>query len=183
MEETQINATTESAEVEANDTDSKIETAAEQTTESTDWKKEARKWEARAKADKELADKYREYESSQKTDFEKLQEELNDYKSKAEANELAKLKLEVATDKELPREALDLLTGSNREELEAKAEALLSLIGKSVKPNIQPNPEQGKPAVTTNQITSRDQLKGMTNAEIMEAKATGRLDALLKNQN
>ena len=181
MEENNIDATETTAEEVATDTVNDNETAAEQKTD-IDWKAQARKWEARAKADKELADKYRQYEESQKTEYEKLQEELARFKAEAESATLAKTKLEVASEKQLPKEALDLLVGSSREELEAKAEALLSLIGKSVKPSIQPNPEQGKPANSSNQITSREQLKDMAAAEIMEAKATGRLDTLLKNQ-
>lgn len=181
MEENKIETTENTAEEVVVETVNENENAAEQKTD-IDWKKEARKWEARAKADKDAADKYREWEQSQKTEYEKLQEELNRYKAEAETATVARLKLEIASEKSLPKEALDLLTGSTREELEAKADALLSLVGKSVKPNIQPNPEQGKPANNTNQITSRDELKNMTPAEIMEAKATGRLDTLLKNQ-
>lgn len=142
-----------------------------------DWKTEARKWEQRAKADYDAAKKWREYENSLKPEQERVKEELEQTRKEAEEAKIALLKYEIATSKNLTPEALKLLEGKTREELEEKADAILSLI--TVKPKIQPNPEQGKPVGNGNQI-SRELLSTMTPKEIMEAKADGRLDALLK---
>lgn len=149
----------------------------------TDWKAQARKWEARAKeaqADRELAAKWREYESSQKSEHEKLAEELA--KANAIANEAtSKLtRYEVAAEKGIPAEAIDLLTGNTKEDLEAAAEKLLSLIADQSKPKTpRPDELQGKPANgNAGQLTQAD-LKGMTPKQIMEAKAAGRLNDVL----
>jgi hypothetical protein len=147
----------------------------------TDWKAEARKWETRAKSDFDAANKWREYENSLKPEQERVQEELAAVKAEAEAAKIALMRYEVATSKNLSSDALDLLTGNTKEELEAKADALLSLIDKSVKPKVQPNPEQGKPVNSTDQILSREVLATMSAKEIMEAKKEGRLDTLLGN--
>jgi hypothetical protein len=179
----------ENAEVTNNNDASVEETVAEETVNNDaaeqtdiDWKKEARKWEQYAKAnkaDKELADKWREYESSQKTEHEKLAEELAKEKAEAAQARATLLKYELATEKNLPADALKLLKGSTREELEEEADILLSLLSESVKPKQpQPNPEQGKPAGTSGQI-SKDELKNMSAQEIMAAKKEGRLDDVL----
>lgn len=152
--------------------------------ESTDWKSEARKWEKRAKeanAFREDADKWREYEAAQKPIQERLAEELNATKAQAQAASEALLRYEVANTKGIPSDALRLLTGSTREELEESADTLLALIATQSKTKpILPDVNQGKPALSgAGQITDRAQLAGMTPAEVMKAKAEGRLDTLL----
>lgn len=113
-----------------------------------DWKAEARKWEQRAKADHDAANNWREFELSQKSEYDKLAEELSKYKSEASEASAKLLKLEVAAQKGVPTEALDLLPGSSREELEAAADKLLSLIADQSKPNApKPDLNQGKPAI------------------------------------
>jgi hypothetical protein len=160
-----------------------VEVAEPQGNAETDWKAQARKWEARAKeaqADRELAAKWREYESSQKSEHEKLAEELA--KANAIASEAtSKLtRYEVAAEKGIPAEAIDLLNGSTKEDLEAAAEKLLSLIADQSKPKTpRPDELQGKPANgNAGQLTQAD-LKSMTAAQIMEAKANGRLNDVL----
>lgn len=150
----------------------------------TDWKKEARKWEARAKeaqAFKDAADKWREYEQSQKSEHEKLAERLA--AAEATASEaVAKLtRYEVAAQKGIPAEALDLLQGSDRDALEAAAEKLLSLIADQSKPKLKPDTNQGQPAPSNVGQITRAELDQMTPAEIMKAKAEGRLRDLLGN--
>lgn len=153
-------------------------------TSETDWKAEARKWEARAKAakaDSELADKWREYEASLKPAQERLAEELA--QAKAETSEAAAklLRYEIASQKGITGEATKLLKGSTQEELEAEADILLALIASQSKPNITlPDVNQGQPATSSvGQITDRDALKSMTPAQILEAKNAGRLNDLL----
>lgn len=112
-----------------------------------DWKSESRKWETRAKADHEAANKWREFEASQKSEYEKLADELAKFKSEAEQASAKVLRYEVATEKGIPAEALDLLTGSSREDLEAAADKLIALIADQNKPSApKPDMNQGKPA-------------------------------------
>lgn len=112
-----------------------------------DWKEQARKWEARAKADHDAANKWREFELSQKSEYEKLAEKLATYESEATQAQTKLLKYEIASSKGVPNEALDLLTGSSREELEAAADKLLALIADQSKPSApKPDLNQGKPA-------------------------------------
>lgn len=124
--------------------------AAQQT--ETDWKEQARKWEARAKENfsfKADAEKYREYVESQKTEYEKLQEA--EAKTRLELEELRtdSIKKDIALEKSVPQNLLKYLTGTTREELETQADELLSVIAESAKPNSKPNPEQGKPIGNT----------------------------------
>ncbi len=148
-----------------------------------DWKAQARKWEARAKeaqADRELAQKWREYEASQKSEHEKLAEQLAAEQSKAAEATARLMRYEVATQKGIPADALDLLPGSSREELEAAADKLLSLIADQSKPKTpKPDENQGKPATgAVGQLTKED-LRTMTPKQIMEAKEAGRLNDVL----
>lgn len=150
----------------------------------TDWKSEARKWEKRAKeanALREDADKWREYEAAQKPIQERLAEELATTKAEAESARISLLRYEVATSKNLPADAIRLLTGSTREELDESADTLLALIATQSKTTpALPDVNQGKPAPSSaGQITDRATLQGMTPAEVMKAKAEGRLDSLL----
>lgn len=120
--------------------------------EATDWKAEARKWEKRAKdanSFKEAADKWHEYEASLKPAQERMAEELAATKAEAESARTALLRYEVAAEKEIPAEAVKLLQGSTREELEEAADALLALIANQSKPKSpKPDASQGKPATS-----------------------------------
>lgn len=150
----------------------------------TDWKAEARKWENRAKASKADSDdalKWREYEAAQKPAQERLAEELETYKAQATQAEATLLRYEIAAEKGISGDATRLLKGTSREELEAEADLLLSLIANTTKPRTPlPDENQGKPASSAlGQITDRNVLKDMTPQEIMTAKAEGRLDSLL----
>jgi CRISPR/Cas system-associated endonuclease/helicase Cas3 len=117
---------------------------------STDWKAEARKWEKRAKdanSLKEAADKWAEYERSLKPEQERIAEELAQYRNEAESAKVKLIKYEVATEYEIPAEAVKLLQGSTREELEESANTLLALIANQSKPKTpKPDMSQGKPA-------------------------------------
>lgn len=149
----------------------------------TDWKAEARKWEKRAKdanGDRELAQKWREYEAAQKPAQERLAEELASTKAEAESARVALLRYEIAAEKSIPSDAIRLLNGSTREELEEAADALVALIASQSKPKTPvPDESQGRPATAkVGQLTQAD-LKTMSPKEIMDAKAQGRLDEIL----
>lgn len=128
-----------------------VETATEEPQGSeTDWKAEARKWEKRAKDSlqyKDAAEKWEEYEKSLKPAQERLAEENAELKNKAQAAHVQLLKYEVAKEKELPIEAVSILAGNSREELEEAADALMNLIATQSEPKgPRPDPNQGKPA-------------------------------------
>jgi NADPH-dependent glutamate synthase beta subunit-like oxidoreductase len=83
---------------------------------------------AARKARQELEAKLTEYEERDKSELEKLTGKLTKAeRDKAEA-EAKLLRFEIAAEKQVPADALDLLTGTTREELEAKADKLLELV-------------------------------------------------------
>jgi len=109
-----------------------------------DWQALARKWETRAKADKDDAFKWREYVKSQKTVEEQRLEELKETQAELERERSARLRYEIASEKQIPADALNLLEGSTREEIEAKADALLNLLdAQSSTKKPKPDPNQG----------------------------------------
>lgn len=80
--------------------------------------------------------KAEEYEDAQKTELEKAQARA-EKESKVAADATAKLtRFEVATEKGITGNLMELLTGDSREELEAKADLILE----SVKPAEEPTP-------------------------------------------
>jgi len=149
----------------------------------TDWKAMARKWESRAKAakaDTEDAQRWREYLETQKTEQERVNDELARAKAEAEAAKLELMRIQVASAKGISSEAARLLRGSTVEEIEAEAELLVSLMASSKNPTQpQPDASQGRPAPTTAGQVTREQLTSMSPADIMKAKAEGRLTELL----
>lgn len=118
--------------------------------ETTDWKAEARKWESRAKkasADTTDAQKWREYELAQKPEQERQAERLAQAEAQATEAKATLLRYEIASEKGIPAEAIKLLTGSTKEELETAADTLLTLIADQSKPKApKPDANQGKPA-------------------------------------
>ena len=130
-------------------TESVDETQAQAEVQETDWKAEARKWESRAKAAKavsEAAAKWRDYEKSLKPEQERLAEELAQIKVEASEATTKLMRYEVATQKGIPSDAVDLLNGSTKEELESAADKLLSLIANQSKTPTKPDVNQGKAA-------------------------------------
>lgn len=142
MSEIATEATTEATEA------TTTETAAPQGEATPDWKAEARKWEQRAKADFDAANKWREFEVSQKSEYEKLADELSKYKAEATEAQLKAVRYEVANTKGIPADALELITGDSKEAMEASADKLAALIAANQKTTNTPKPDvnQGKPA-------------------------------------
>lgn len=137
--------------------------AAQQTTEpqgevdKTDWKSEARKWEARAKENKDAAEKLAAYEKEQqekdeatKTDLQKATEkadkaiaELAAMKAEKQRAELIK---EIAKSKDVDEELLTLMAGDSREVIESNANTLKEKMAKIPKyPNVKDSGSQNKP--------------------------------------
>ena len=80
---------------------------------------------------KPLADKAKELEDAQKTEQERLTEKLSETEKRAVDAELKAARLEVATEKGLPKSSVKFLTGTTPEELEESADELLSLLSAS----------------------------------------------------
>lgn len=80
------------------------------------------------KAAQQAQAKVEEYESANQSELEKLTGRLAKTEKERDAAKVKLLRFEVAADKQVPAEAIDLLTGDTREELEAKADKLLELV-------------------------------------------------------
>lgn len=167
-------------------TDTKpADTADTSTTGEVDWKAEAEKWkalsrknEADKKANADAAKRLAEIEQEKLSETEKLTQRAEAAEKLAAELELKTLKAEVAASKNVPAA---LLNGATKEELESHADALLQFRG----PESTTDFGAGKPG--TQDIgdkkaaqLSREALKTMTPAEIVKAKADGRLADLMK---
>lgn len=109
------------------------------------WKSRARNWEKQSKENKDAALKWAEYEESQKTVEQKRAEELASIQRELESERTERIRLEVATERGITGDAVKLIDGSTREEIEAKADALLEIIAAQSKPNApKPDPSQGR---------------------------------------
>lgn len=115
-----------------------------------DYKALAEKWEKFAKKNLEDAKAWREYEESQKTVEEKRAEELEQLKKELSQERSAKLRFEIAADRGITGDAIKLLDGNTREEIEEKADALLALIAQDKPKSIRPDEQQGKAANVAN---------------------------------
>lgn len=123
----------------------------EVTVDETDWKGEARKWESRAKSNIEAADRWREYESSLKSEDERRAERLMEVEKELEAERAERARLEIASDKGITGEAVKLLTGATREEITLQADALLKLLADQASPKTpKPIGQQGRETEETN---------------------------------
>lgn len=90
--------------------------------EPTDWKAEARKWEARAKENKDAATRLKELEDAQKSEEQRLKDRI----AELETASLEAARLRVALRKGLTETQAKRLVGTTDEELEADADELLA---------------------------------------------------------
>lgn len=139
------------------------EVPAETPAQETDWKAEARKWEARAKENlskvNELspaAARLAEIEEASKTAEEKAAERLRAAEDRAAELERKADRAEVAALKGIP---MDLLSGTSREEMEASADKLIAFRGAQVntpKPDLSQGPQGGDaPQSTADQFAAQ----------------------------
>ena len=113
----------------------------------TDWKAEARKWEARAKENSGAASKLAEIEEANKSEAQKLQEQLAQLQERAAVAERDKARLAVIAKHGIPEEFQDLVHGADADALEASAAKLKSLIQTTVEPAQSASfviPDEGK---------------------------------------
>lgn len=137
-------------------------------------RKARREAEAKLKEYEPLVAKAREFEESQKTELQKLTEQLDEARADAATAQQHALRLEVGTAKGLPPELISRLEGSTKEQLEADADVLAKLV-----PPRDTDPNLGPHGSGPSQLT-RDALKTMTPEQIEKARTDGRLDTLLK---
>ena len=88
----------------------------------------SRKWERRAKDNKDAADKLAEIEESKKTEIQKAAERAEQAEKRLSELEREKNRLSVIATKQIPEEYHDLVKGDSEEELLASAEKVKSLI-------------------------------------------------------
>lgn len=141
------------------------------------WKALARKNEARAKDNAEKAKRLDELEEANKSELQKLQDQLAAAQKAAQDAEVGRLRASIAARHGVPE---PLLTGTDEESLEASAKVLLDFRGGAPK---APSPEgQGKVGEpisgNVKQLTDSD-LESMTPAQINAARRAGQLDQLL----
>ena len=77
---------------------------------------------------REAADKWTEYEQSQKTELERLQEANAAYEKQLQEATVKNTRFEVAQEYGIPQAQMMLLTGGNREDMEAQAIAIQELV-------------------------------------------------------
>jgi hypothetical protein len=123
---------------------------------------ESRKWEARAKENKDAAKRLAELEGASKTDAEKMADAIKraeeaeakvaDYEREAER---AGIVAEVAAAKGVDADWLSRMSGDTREDIEANADFLASkLSGQPIYPSVPDRGQAKTPPMTKEQIES-----------------------------
>ena len=136
---------------------------------------EAAKYRTDAKANAEAAKRLAEIEEANKTEAQKQAEALQRLQQENEALKLQSLTAQVAAEKGVPAE---LLTGSTREEIEARADALLTFRGEQKQ--TPPDFGAGQRGTETGiKQLSRADLAQMTPQQINDARLAGQLDDVL----
>lgn len=119
----------------------------------TDWKAEARKWEARAKENKAKADKWDEQEEAGKSELERMTERAAEAERRVteleHAEQVRTWASEVAAETHVPA---SILRGDTKEEMQAHANEILSA-GITTK-TVPDKGESSAPAVTRESIES-----------------------------
>ena len=117
----------------------------------TDWKAEARKWEARAKENISAASRLAEIEEASKSEAQKLAERAAAAEKTASEKDRALLKLQAVVDYGIPKDYQDLVHGDTAEALAESAKKVQSLIKANTEQPVEPQqtatfviPDEGK---------------------------------------
>lgn len=144
---------------------------------------------ARAKAERDLADLRKQIEDGKKTAEQKAADDIAAANRTAQENAAKALRYEVAAAKGLDLHLAARLTGGTREELETDADALMALIPTSATPPTPPAqvgptvPDPGKtPSASIGGQWTKADLKGKKPEEIEAARVAGHLDDLLSGR-
>ena len=139
------------------DTDAPLGTAGERALEA--WKQRAKDAERSAR---EAQQRVQQYEDANKSEIEKLTGKLTKAEQRAADAEVQLLRFQVAAEKQVPADAVDLLTGTTREELEAKADRLLALVQKpEATPDFDGGARETAPTPKTPEQEHQDFLLGL----------------------
>lgn len=139
---------------------------------------------ARRQAEKAATDaaaRIKEYEDRDKTESQKLTEQLAALKAEAATAKAEALRLRVAAELGLPGDLHEFLTGDDEESVRAKAQKLMAATAAATGPR-QPAPDltQGaKQGGTGTDQLSRADLARMTPQEIVAAQEAGRFNDLM----
>ena len=106
-----------------------------------DWKAEARKWEKRAKDNSDAAARLKELEDAQKTEQERLTEQLEAERASARSNAVEAARYRAAMKHGLSDEDLEWL-GDDPDQIEDRAERLAARLAAT---NPEPPPTQRRP--------------------------------------
>ena len=139
---------------------------------------------ARRAAEKAAADalaKVKQFEDRDKSDLEKLTEQIAQADARAKQAEAEALRLRVASETGLPADLQEFLVGDDEEVLRQRAAKLMAATNAANEPRRPaPDPSQGaKPAGAAGDQLTRADLARMTPAQIVEAQESGRLNELL----
>ena len=163
------------------------ESETDQSTESTDnttdlaaevekWKALARKNEQRAKDNADKAKRLDDIEDANKSELQKLQDQLAAAQKVAADAETARLRASIANKHGVPE---GLLTGSTEEALEESATALLAFKGKPpAAPSSDGQGKQGDAVSGQVKQLTREDLKSMTPEQIVAAQDAGQLNEM-----
>lgn len=110
------------------------EPAPETPAQEIDWKAKARDWEKRAKENKTAAEELAQIKESQKTETQRLQDQLAEFQQKAETAERDRERLSIIAKHGIPADYHDLVQGADSEALEASAAKVKSLIDANARP-------------------------------------------------
>jgi hypothetical protein len=99
-----------------------------------------------------------EYEEQNKSELERAQSKAAKAEGKAQEAEAALLRFQIAAEKQVPGEALDLLSGKTREELEASADKILNLVKNRNENSEKPDFDGGarEPAENTDPVQAHN---------------------------
>lgn len=119
-------------------------TPVESEKEATDWKAEARKWEARAKENSLAAARLAEIEEASKSESQRLADRAEKAERESQERAVESDRYAVALEKGLTASQAKRLVGSSREEFLADADQLLADLGRQ--PSPRSDPSQGPKA-------------------------------------
>lgn len=159
----------------------------------TDWKAEAEKWkkhsrkhEEQSKSNADKAKRFDELEEQNKSDLQKANDLAEANRTAAEQAKAEAAVLRAAIKHKLSEDDLELLgTHGTPEEIGTRAEKLAARLNKgddssgSQKKSDHGGGDRGDDVKGKKGQLTRDQLKGMTEEQIVQAKAEGRLDDAL----
>lgn len=127
-----------------------------------------------------MAAKAKELEDAQKTESERLTEQLQALKAEAATAKAETLRLRVAAETGLPADLHEFLVGDDEESLRAKAEKLMAATAPAERRTPAPDPTQGaKPGAHGPMQATQAELDAMTPDQVLVAKREGRLNTLL----